>query len=245
MNFYEMLSQHYDVIFPRGEKQTRFIESYMGEGTKILDIGAGLGSYAEYFAKKGHQVTAIDLDEDMVKGMKAKAEHHLAPFDVCQMDMLEIDQFEESSFDGLFCIGNTLAHLPNFDLVNDFFEKAYSILKPNGWIIIQLVNYDRVLQEKMTELPVIERPDHGLRFVRKYDLLSDKEVLFKGELYVQTKHKKDKYEAETELLALRSETVCDSARNVGFNALELYGNFEKGPYNLNSPALILVGRKVK
>ncbi len=52
MNFYEMLSQHYDVIFPRGEKQSEFIDSYLDQNDKILDIGAGLGSYADYFSKK-------------------------------------------------------------------------------------------------------------------------------------------------------------------------------------------------
>jgi len=243
MNFYEMLSQHYDVIFPRGEKQSEFIDSYLGEKDKILDIGAGLGSYADYFSKKGHIVTAIDLDETMVHGMEHKFEKGLVDFKIKQLDMLDIDQLAPETYNLAFCIGNTLAHLPNFDLANDFFEKAYNVLDDDGILIVQLVNYDRVLEEKVTELPVIKREDHGLEFIRKYDFVSDKEVMFKGELHIKTDKVNDVYEAETELLALTCETTRDSALNSGFKDVTIYGDFKKAEYTVKSPAIVLVARK--
>jgi len=243
MNFYEVLSQHYDVIFPRGEKQSTFIETYLSKKSRILDIGAGIGGYAEYFAKLGHDVTAVDLDETMVEGMKHKVASGDVKFHVKQMDMLEIDEFEDSSFDTIFCIGNTLAHLPDYNLVNQFFEKSYNCLEDGGYIIIQIVNYDRVLKEKTAEFPAIDRKDHGLHFTREYDFISEKEVMFKGKLFVKTDKEETVYEVDTELLAITHDTIMDSAKNVGFSDVKMYGNFEKGPYDISSPAIILVAQK--
>lgn len=243
MNFYEVLSQHYDVIFPRGEKQSSFIKSYLKNGSNILDIGAGIGGYAEYFAELGHKVMAVDLDETMVEGMKHKVENGKIKFDTMQLDMLDIDEFEDSSFDTIFCIGNTLAHLPDYDLVNQFFEKAYNCLKENGHIIVQIVNYDRVLKEKTAKFPAINREDHGLHFTREYEFITEKEVMFKGKLFVKTENEETVFEVETELLAIRKDIILDSVKNLGFREVELFGNFEKAPYNIDSPAIILVAKK--
>lgn len=243
MNFYEMLSQHYDVIFPRGEVQTSFIESYLKKGTKLLDIGAGLGGYSDYFSANGYDVVAIDLDETMVEGMQQKISSHKYKYDAYQMDMLDIDEFGENVFGGLVCIGNTLAHLSNYDLVNDFFEKANTVLNDGGYLIIQIVNYDRVLKEKTTELPTITRQDYGLSFFRTYEFLNDKEVMFKGRLYIKNQLVDEVYESQTELLAVTLDTVLDAAKNAGFTEVEFFGDFDKNPYEIKSPAIVLVAKK--
>ena len=38
-----------------------YIEKYLKDGDKILDIGAGAGEYSIYFARKGYEVSALDL----------------------------------------------------------------------------------------------------------------------------------------------------------------------------------------
>ncbi|MEF2795783.1 MAG: hypothetical protein U0N62_09950 [Hydrogeniiclostridium sp.] len=39
----------------------RYIERYLKEGDRILDIGAGAGEYSLYFARKGYEVSALEL----------------------------------------------------------------------------------------------------------------------------------------------------------------------------------------
>lgn len=39
----------------------RYIERYLKEGDRILDIGAGAGEYSFYFARKGYDVSALEL----------------------------------------------------------------------------------------------------------------------------------------------------------------------------------------
>ena len=38
-----------------------YIEKYLKDGDKILDIGAGAGEYSLYFARKGYGVSALEL----------------------------------------------------------------------------------------------------------------------------------------------------------------------------------------
>jgi 2-polyprenyl-3-methyl-5-hydroxy-6-metoxy-1,4-benzoquinol methylase len=37
----------------------KYIENYLKEGNKIIDIGAGTSKYSKYFADKGYDVFAV------------------------------------------------------------------------------------------------------------------------------------------------------------------------------------------
>lgn len=41
----------------------RYVQQYLGEGMRILEIGAGTGQYSHYFARKGYKVDAVELTE--------------------------------------------------------------------------------------------------------------------------------------------------------------------------------------
>ena len=62
-------------------------------------------------------------------------------------------------------------------------------------------------------------------------------------LAVKTEKEEIVYEVETELLAIRKDTIVDSVKNLGFKEVELFGNFEKAPYSIESPAIVLVAKK--
>lgn len=50
-----------------------YIDKYLKEGMKILDIGAGTGAYSIYYASKGYDVTAVEPVERNLEVIKAKA----------------------------------------------------------------------------------------------------------------------------------------------------------------------------
>ncbi|OLS34513.1 hypothetical protein [Bacillus sp. MRMR6] len=47
----------------------------------------------------------------------------------------------------------------------------------------------------------------------------------------------------TSLYPVTSKQLLPALRNCGFQSVELYGNFEKDPYSLNSAAVIVVAKK--
>lgn len=62
-----------NTIIEYKRKRTRaHLERYLTEGSKILELNAGTGEDAIYFAQKGHQVHATDISEGMLKQLNRK-----------------------------------------------------------------------------------------------------------------------------------------------------------------------------
>lgn len=49
-----------------------YIEKYLKDGDKILDIGTGAGEYSLYFARKGYEVSALELADANIAAFKKK-----------------------------------------------------------------------------------------------------------------------------------------------------------------------------
>src|SRR3990170_8789706 len=86
-----------------------------GSGSKILDVATGTGKQAFAFAKKGYDVTGIDLSEDMLKEAIGKKKCENAKFEIADATRLP---FEENSFD-VSCVSFAL-----HDMILSIREKA-------------------------------------------------------------------------------------------------------------------------
>lgn len=68
---------------------------------RILDLGAGLGRHAIYFAQRGFEVSALDLSEYAVEHLKAWRDKENQTMDVRLGDMLSLP-YGDNTFDGIF-----------------------------------------------------------------------------------------------------------------------------------------------
>ena len=146
--FYESIAKVYDYIFPKNRKQLEFVESIkkISIEEKILDIGCATGNLTELLGEKTGNVVGIDLDKELLK--EAKDKHPNLNFE--NMNMLEVNEkFEENSFDRVVSFGNTLVHLDSREEVEEFFQKVYKTLKFNGFFIVQIINYNRIIEKNI------------------------------------------------------------------------------------------------
>lgn len=68
--------------------------------------------------------------------------------------MTKLDNiFATDSLDRVISFGNTIEHLPTKESVETFFKAVHKILKPEGLLIVQIINYDRVIDQDITSLP--------------------------------------------------------------------------------------------
>jgi 2-polyprenyl-3-methyl-5-hydroxy-6-metoxy-1,4-benzoquinol methylase len=237
--FYSSISKYYADIFPYQPMQLQFVKSRVGEmaGKQILDIGCATGELAFQMAKEGAIVTGIDLNEDLLQqaigcsGFRSadssKRELEFASpnpkFQVGNMLNLESD-FQPGQFDAVLCFGNTLVHLHTLDLMQQMLNGVYSVLKPGGQFLMQILNYDYILNENVTELPLIDT--ENIRFIRNYGL-EENNPLIRFQTQLEIKKEDRIVSNETLLFALKSGELVSLLKTSGFKNIELFSNFKQ------------------
>lgn len=238
MSFYQSIAEYYDSIFPTNPTQADFIYSLTDSPInekEILDIGCGTGNLSILIAKKFKQVTAIDLDNEMLDIAEEKSTENNIDFK--NINMLSISEiFMPNSFDVVSCFGNTLVHLNSTDQISSFFENVKTVLKPNGKFLIQIINYDRILEKNIDHLPTIEK--NNIKFERLYSYDNDANRI-SFETILTDKTSDNKIINEIYLIPLRKKEIENLLINAGFSDIEFYGNFKRDKLTLDSTPLIL------
>lgn len=156
MSFYESIADYYEKIFPLNKAQLDFVKNSFEETSSLsaLDIGCGIGSLSFELSKLFREVTAIDLDASMLEKAKKK---HGKNIHFQKLNMLGIEkEFGREAFDAILCFGNTLVHLDGSDEIFDFFKQSKRVLKKNGKLLFQIIQYDRIIDQNIKGLPTIE-----------------------------------------------------------------------------------------
>jgi SAM-dependent methyltransferase len=105
-------------------ERAAFLRRLQQEGSlRLLDIGAGTGQDAAFFAGNGLDVVATDLSPEMVARCRAKG------LDARVVDFSELD-FEPASFDAVHAM-NCLLHVPDPELPAVLAGIA-RVLRPGG-----------------------------------------------------------------------------------------------------------------
>ncbi len=246
MSLYEKISGYYDELFPLKKTRVSLITSFLEkEGMLILDVGCASGEQALALAKKGHRVFGIDLDRDMVDAAreKAKSLDLRSKVEFLEKDMANVGiDFLPAFFDAVICFGNTLVHLENPGKIEEFFKGVLKILKNRGIFILQVVNFDRVLAEKIMELPEIESENFTFHREYFYNRIAHR-IRFQAGVTEEKSGITKKY---SELLyPLISTELRTTLENAAFSKIQFFGNESKAPYGKQSPALIAVARNIE
>jgi glycine/sarcosine N-methyltransferase len=245
MSFYEVLSRYYDQIFPAAPAQVGFVADHVPQGGRILDVAAGTGNLAAALSARGYEVTALDVDQAMVGKMLEKQQEPGAPrFETLLMDMRGLEGLPQEGYDAVLCVGNSLVHLNDLTEIADAVIRMYDRLKPGGTLILQNVNYDRILRDHVKELPLIERQLDGVTigFRRFYELEEDG-ILFQGRLTLEGAAGREEYENEVRLLPMQSDELLQITEQYGLPVPEMYGSYQGEAYTTGSTALVAVLRK--
>ena len=242
MDFYTSISAYYDRLFPTDAKALLFLDSRVEPGSRILDIACGTGGYSLALAQKGHRVTGVDLDRAMIRSAGSKVrDSNLAP-DFRVMDMLSMTEALDPGFDLIFCIGNSLVHLETDEQVGQLLADCRTLLRPEGALVLQIINYDRILAQGLTGLPTLREDD--LEFLRFYEVdPAGGVVIFRTELRVGGDRDQRVIRNQIPLRIVGKERLRRLVRTAGFQNLELFGDFDGRPFDPESLPLILSVRR--
>ena len=121
----------------------RYIEKYLTPGAKILDVGAGAGEYSLHFARKGFQVSALELADANIAAFRAKMTD-ADQIDLVQGNALDLSRYDSGSFDAVLLFG-PLYHLHEEADKLRCIEEAKRVCKPDGKIFFAFISNDIVI----------------------------------------------------------------------------------------------------
>lgn len=241
MGFYEELSKVYEYVFPIKKNAVSLLEKYFTNGDLILDMGCGNGAYSIELGKAGGKVFAVDSDESMIEKAKIKGEELDLSCTFLKEDMCKVGElFKQHKFKLAFCIGNSLVHLKSKEDIESLIKDVYDLLEERGTFIIQIINYDRIVDYNITALPTIE--NKNIEFVRNYNLrLKDEKVDFNTKLIL--KDKNQIFENSISLIILGSHDLKIMLEGAGFKDVEFYGGFNNEEFTAECIPLVVIAKK--
>lgn len=241
---YTSISSYYDFIFPVDRIKTDFIGSFLPpQSAAILDIGCSTGGFLPFLIDKGHKAFGVDINSEMVLQAKSKVTEQSQKARIAIGNMLNLDLFfVDNSFDLVYCLGNTIAHLINIGELDLVINNIYKRLNNDGKLIFQVVNYDRFDADKESILPLIE--NDVVKFEREYNWhRDDGRVTFNTRLAVKSTG--ELFENSEVLTPFLPDEILRRIESNGFKITATYGDFKKSPFNSESSfAFIVVAEKI-
>ena len=99
--------------------------------------GREQGEYSLYFARKGYQVSALELADANIAAFRAKMTND-DPIDLLQGNALDLSRYESNSFDVVLLFG-PLYHLHEEADKLRCIEEAKRVCKPEGKIFFAFI----------------------------------------------------------------------------------------------------------
>lgn len=120
----------------------KYIEKYLKKGDRILELGAGTGTYSLYYAALGYKVNAIEFVEGNLSILKSKITDNM---DIVaeQGDAIDLSRFDDNTFDVTLVLG-PLYHLYTDEDIRKAIDEAIRVTKKDGFIYLAYLTSDSV-----------------------------------------------------------------------------------------------------
>jgi SAM-dependent methyltransferase len=202
-------------------------------GCKILDLACGNGRHSIELAKRGFDVTGIDLSDPLLDIAKKRSAQLNLKIEFLKADMRELN-FEER-FDGVINLFTSFGYFEE-DSENERVISQISLsLKKNGWFVIDFFNSIMVLnnfnpedKKEFENLQIFQK-----REIRNNRIIKDISIIRNGE--------KKEYHESVRLFNL-DDFKCFFSRN-SLIISNIFGDYNGNAFTESSDRLIMFGKK--
>jgi SAM-dependent methyltransferase len=161
-NPYKRLNYRRLIAWPaRIERESPFLEEEVRRAPKqsVIDLGCGTGEHARHLAAAGFRAVGIDRSEEQIAKARDFEEESSprGPVFLCG-DIETLPDLTEELFGTAICLGNVLPHLDDESLGRAL-DAVATRLVSGGRLLLQIINYERVMIRGDRHLPLNFRPD--------------------------------------------------------------------------------------
>lgn len=153
-----------------------YINKMTAANSSVLEIGAGTGRYSIALAKKGYNVTAVELADKNLEILKKNAKE-INNLHCYQGDALDLGRFEDNCFDLTLVLG-PMYHLYTKEDMLKALNEALRVTKPEGIIMTAFLSIHAIMHDDYLQGNFVE----GLKenFTEDFKVKHFTEQLFTG-----------------------------------------------------------------
>lgn len=230
--YYHILYKHRDFKEAEVFINNLFDSLCIPKDSSILDLACGRGRHAFYMAKKGFQVTGVDLSPKSIEW--AKREFQLDSLQFGVHDMRQT--YSKSTFDYVFNFFTSFGYFESNEDNQQVVNAMMANLKDNGFIVIDFLNVVKSIKT-LEEQEEKEIEDISFFIQKKLE-----KGFFIKEISFEVNGKQ--FEFEEKVQALNLEDFEGFFEKAGLKLKRIYGNYALEEYDREtSDRLIMVLQK--
>ncbi len=218
----------YDDVLGRGlaVADAEFVDTALAlqPGSKVLDLGCGVGRHAIPLAKLGHQVTGVDLSARMLELAEQLAREQEATVTLERRDMRELDGL--GPFDACACLYTVLGYFDD-EQNAAVLRGVHQVLVPAGKLLLDVTNPLALMAQWPGER-WREGPFGVTRETSRYDGLSGR--LTSERMLIRTDGKREQMPASVVRMYAPSE-MARLLADCGFVVDQLHGGLRGEAFN--------------
>jgi len=206
-------------------------------GAKILDLACGHGRHAIELARRGYNVTGLDINSFFLRLARKTARRCGLEIRWVKSDIRNIPF--ENEFNVVVNLFSSFGYLENESADQQVICQVVKALKSGGRFVIDLINREKVIRY-FRDKDWVDLSD-GSRVLkeRKFDLVSGR--LFERTVRIRNGKPEEDIQDSMRLYTLRELIMmCEVA---GLEFIEVYGNFDGQELEMDSERNILIFKK--
>ncbi|MEA5078664.1 MAG: class I SAM-dependent methyltransferase [Anaerolineaceae bacterium] len=215
---------------------------------QVLETACGTAMHSVGLARLGFQMSAADLNAQMVEKARLNASAAGVDLKVKTAGFGSLaETFGKESFDAILCMGNSLPHLLSANEVKQALQDFAACLRPGGWLLIQNRNFDAVVNghQRWMEPQAHSEAGNEWVFFLYYDFLAEDLIDFN--VVTSKKDARNQHSTSIGTTQLRPQLQKELALllgDSGFESIHSYGSMQGDLFiPLNSGNLILTAIK--
>jgi len=230
-------SPYYHILYKeRNDEEAEFFLNnlfshlHIQKDASILDLACGRGRHSIYLNKLGYNVTGLDLSPQNIEHAYRHANDRLKFY---VHDMRKV--YKVNAFDVVLNLFTSFGYFGNEEDDEKVVNSVYSMLKPDGYFVLDYLNVNKLDFEDITYDKVVDDVHFN---IRKY-LVNDKIV---KEINIEDGDRE--YNFCEYVSAITPERFFKMFKNAGFRYIHAFGSYELEEYTVERcPRFIVIGRK--
>jgi len=230
----------------RMEREVPVLTEVLGApgSQNLLDAGCGSGRHVEALHDREYSMTGLDCSAAMLDLARQRLARFDPPPRLLEMRFEALSP-ETGPFDGVYCLGNSLAAAASADSVQQSLQGFASVLRPGGRLFLQLLNFAKLFDES----PRVRGPrvctfeDVTYISTRVYAFVGEQVEVTNVTLWYDDTWRQ--FARTGHLYPVGRDWLMQRLDDCGLEPLHCWGGYDRSPYDpVTSNDLIVVANRV-